>query len=270
MSVPGAARPRRGVAVGRRTRKEGLNAPLASSATVEAILEVQARAKEYATRRRELDDVAKLVAAGPGHQILIPGCILVVEEVEDIGEQFQVKVGGPDVVQKPDVDDPERRVPECANRRRREPPSGNPRELELLTAQNANRQVPIECPERLAGIRPRVPAPVPTNLEAVVPAVRRADLEQVRDQAGLVAGLLRRARVEPDDVALEVGVEVGVGVPGRIAERIGRECLPVVPLSLPERKLQALVVALAACQRRDDEVRVGECRVPEVVEAQEE
>ena len=191
--MPGAARPRRGVAVGRRTRKEGLNAPLASSATVDAILEVQARAKEYATRRRELDAVAKLVAAGPGHQILIPGCILVVEEVEDIGEQFQVKVGGPDVVQKSDVDDPERRVPECANRRRREQPSGNPRELELLTAQNANRQVPIECPERLAGIRPRVPATVPTNLEAVVPAVRRADLEQVRDQAGLVAGLVRRA-----------------------------------------------------------------------------
>ena len=92
----------------------------------------------------------------------------------------------------------------------------------------------------------------------------------MRDRAGLDARLVRRARVKPEYVALEVGVRIGVGIPGGGAIRVGRQRLPVGPQSLPEGELDALVVPLAAREGRDDEVRLGEGVVAEVVETKEE
>ena len=81
---------------------------------------------------------------------------------------------------------------------------------------------------------------------------------------------MRPARVQPDHVALEVGVRIRVGVPRGVAESVGRQRLPILPQPLPEREFHTLIVPPTAGKRRNDEVRFGKGVVAEVVEAEEQ
>ena len=81
---------------------------------------------------------------------------------------------------------------------------------------------------------------------------------------GMVPGLrrvgIRAARIEPEVVALEVGLRVRVGVAAGPVVGVGQQRLPVVAVALAEDQIEAVVVALAAGQRGDDEVRARDSR----------
>ena len=105
------------------------------------------------------------------------------------------------------------------------------------------------------------------ELDADRPHVRAGGLEHVGDGPGCRLYVFGRQRIQIEHVTLEVRVRIGVRVPLRPVVGVRPEQLPVVAVALAEDQVQALVVPLAAVQRRDDEVRSGILRVAEVVEA---
>ena len=111
----------------------------------------------------------KSLPPAPASRSWLPRGVLVVEQVEDVGEQLQPVAGEAVVVEQPDVDDSVGRVAERADRRRREPAPRDAGEVEFVARLDPHRQVAARRAERAAGDCAGVPAPVAADLEALVP-----------------------------------------------------------------------------------------------------
>ncbi len=83
--------------------------------------------------------------------------------------------------------------------------------------------MPAARQERPAVKRPGVPVISGTELDAILPGVGPAQLEEVLDVARLRSIHVRRTRIQEDHVALEVGIAVRVGVAFRVVVRVGRQ-----------------------------------------------
>ena len=196
--------------------------------------------------------------------------VLVVDDVEQVDEELGCRLADRPHVLRAQVDLPHAGLSNeptesGASQRSMMPPKRN---ASAVGTRNG-RLRPDDRNVRLA-IVPEFHENGAAELQAERERVRAAALGEVTDQAGLRAELVRRARIEEQHVALEVGVAVGVGVALGVRSSCRTTATASCWRSACGTRTRGLEVALAAGERAEDEVRARVLGVAEVVVAEEQ